>query len=310
MLFVGTSSALAWHHWCAVPLLCPRLLGVDRVVVYNNTCGQELDRLLRVYSEEGFVEMVPWPIHEHLVPSHGWKHSVSGGDVHYFGQQVTLNECIYRSMAHSRYVLLNDIDEIIMPYQHDDLTSLMNVLQEQHPNVGYFSALLQGSATVAMGISKKNLHFMFKITNSEHEITYLSCRFNKICFEWFATHCVFHFQLIIISDNCYSTAIYIIYVRYSILSLTSPGSLTPGTPVSVFIGLILTSLNVSSFCHRSECSWLRTIYSQRIILSPARSSTCLNGITCLELISWSTSTRRHRTDIYTIHTRWFCGRSR
>ncbi|XP_075884509.1 uncharacterized protein LOC142889616 [Nelusetta ayraudi] len=115
-----------------------RLLGVDRVVVYNNSCGPELDRLLRVYSEEDFVEMVPWPIQEHLVPSHGWQHSVSGGDVHYFGQQATLNECIYRSMTRSRYVLLNDIDEILMPYQHDDLMSLMNTLQKQHPNVGVF----------------------------------------------------------------------------------------------------------------------------------------------------------------------------
>lgn len=110
---------------------------MGKVVIYNTSCGAELDRLLRVYSEEGFVEVVPWPINKHLVPSHGWKFSLSGGDLHYFGQQATLNECIYRSMERSRYVLLNDIDEIIMPYQHDNLMSLMNTLQNQHPNVGY-----------------------------------------------------------------------------------------------------------------------------------------------------------------------------
>lgn len=114
-----------------------RLLGVDRVVIYNNSCGSELDRLLQVYIEEDFVEMVPWPINSHMVPSHGWLHSESGGDVHYFGQQTTLNECIYRSMERSRYVLLNDIDEIIMPYQHEDLMSLMDMLTKQHPNVEY-----------------------------------------------------------------------------------------------------------------------------------------------------------------------------
>lgn len=113
----------------------PRLLGVDRVVIYNNSCGSELDRLLQVYIEDDFVEMVPWPINKHLVPSHGWLHSESGGDVHYFGQQTTLNECIYRSMERSRYVLLNDIDEIIMPYQHEDLMSLMDMLTKQHPKV-------------------------------------------------------------------------------------------------------------------------------------------------------------------------------
>ncbi|XP_044023273.1 glycosyltransferase family 92 protein F13G3.3-like isoform X2 [Siniperca chuatsi] len=115
-----------------------RLLGVDRVVIYNTSCGSDLDRLLQSYSKEGFVEMVPWPIHQHLNPSRGWLFSQSGGDVHYFGQLTTLNECIYRSMDRSRYVLLNDIDEIIMPYQHNDLMSLMNMLQQQHPNTGVF----------------------------------------------------------------------------------------------------------------------------------------------------------------------------
>ncbi|XP_005934428.1 uncharacterized protein LOC102299508 [Haplochromis burtoni] len=115
-----------------------RLLGVNRVVIYNTSCGPELDRLLQNYSQEGFVEMVPWPIDKHLNPSRGWLHSEHGGDVHYFGQLTTLNECIYRSMERSRYVLLNDIDEIIMPYQHDDLMSLMNTLQNQNPNTGIF----------------------------------------------------------------------------------------------------------------------------------------------------------------------------
>uniref|UniRef100_A0A3Q3W4Z5 Glycosyltransferase family 92 protein n=1 Tax=Mola mola TaxID=94237 RepID=A0A3Q3W4Z5_MOLML len=116
-----------------------RLLGVDRVVIYNTSCGPELTRLLHGYSQEGFVELVSWPIDKHLNPSYGWLFSESGGDVHYFGQQTTLNECIYRSMGRSRYVLLNDIDEIIMPYQHNNLVSLMNMLQQQHPNAGVFT---------------------------------------------------------------------------------------------------------------------------------------------------------------------------
>lgn len=140
---MNTASVPANHHsQYLLFLVSSRLLGVDRVVIYNSSCGAELDRVLQDYSKEGFVEMVPWPINEHMVPSRGWLHSESGGDVHYFGQQTTLNECIYRSMERSRYVLLNDIDEIIMPYQHADLMSLMNMLQEQHPNVGNFLLIL------------------------------------------------------------------------------------------------------------------------------------------------------------------------
>ncbi|XP_022049698.1 uncharacterized protein LOC110951085 [Acanthochromis polyacanthus] len=115
-----------------------RLLGVDRVVIYNTSCSPELSRLLHSYSQEGFLEVISWPIDKYLNPSSGWLFSQSGGDVHYFGQLTTLNECIYRSMERSRYVLLNDIDEIIMPYQHNNLMSLMNTLQAQQPNTGVF----------------------------------------------------------------------------------------------------------------------------------------------------------------------------
>ncbi|XP_078797495.1 glycosyltransferase family 92 protein F13G3.3-like [Oryzias latipes] len=115
-----------------------KLLGVNRVVIYNTSCGPELERLLQSYSQEDFVEMVPWPIDRFLNPSRGWRFSEHGGDLQYFGQIVTLNECMYRSMERSRYVLLNDIDEIIMPYKHDNLVSLMNTLEPQHSNVGEF----------------------------------------------------------------------------------------------------------------------------------------------------------------------------
>ncbi|KAF3701033.1 Beta-1,4-galactosyltransferase galt-1 [Channa argus] len=115
-----------------------RLLGVNRVVVYNTSSGPDLDRLLRSYNHGGFLEVVPWPIDQYLRPSSGWLFSQYGGDLHYFGQLTTLNECIYRSMDRSRYVLLNDIDEIIMPYQHNNLMSLMDMLQQQHPNAGVF----------------------------------------------------------------------------------------------------------------------------------------------------------------------------
>uniref|UniRef100_A0A3B3HLQ5 Glycosyltransferase family 92 protein n=1 Tax=Oryzias latipes TaxID=8090 RepID=A0A3B3HLQ5_ORYLA len=115
-----------------------KLLGVNRVVIYNTNCGPDLDRLLKSYSQEGFVEIVPWPINQYLNPSRGWNFKEHGGDLHYFGQIITLNDCIYRSMERSRYVLLNDIDEIIMPYQHDNLNSMMDMLQSQHSNVAEF----------------------------------------------------------------------------------------------------------------------------------------------------------------------------
>ncbi|KAK2898750.1 hypothetical protein Q8A67_010168 [Cirrhinus molitorella] len=115
-----------------------KLLGVQHVVVYNTSCGPDLEKLLKHYETEGILEIVSWPIDQFLNPSRGWNIKLHNGDIQYFGQIVTLNECIYRNMYQSKYVLLNDIDEIIMPYKHTNLPSLMEDLQPAHPNIGVF----------------------------------------------------------------------------------------------------------------------------------------------------------------------------
>ncbi|KAK1802536.1 hypothetical protein P4O66_004192 [Electrophorus voltai] len=115
-----------------------KLLGVQHIVIYNMSCGPDLEKLLQHYKREGIVEIVSWPIDKFLNPSKGWNFVEHGGDLHYYGQLVTLNECIYRNMYQSKYVLLNDIDEIIMPYKHANLPLLMEDLQQEHITVGVF----------------------------------------------------------------------------------------------------------------------------------------------------------------------------
>ncbi|KAK3565364.1 hypothetical protein QTP86_007123 [Hemibagrus guttatus] len=115
-----------------------KLLGVQRVVIYNTSCGPDLEKLLQHYEKAGFLEIVPWPIDQFLKPSAGWKITVHKGDIQYYGQLVTLNECIYRYMYQSKYVLLNDIDEIIMPYKYANLALLMEALQQEHKEVTVF----------------------------------------------------------------------------------------------------------------------------------------------------------------------------
>ncbi|XP_059360421.1 glycosyltransferase family 92 protein F13G3.3-like [Carassius carassius] len=115
-----------------------KLLGVQHVVIYNTSSGPDLEKLLKHYEMEGILEIVPWPIDQFLNPSSGWNIKLHKGDIQYYGQLVTLNECIYRHMYQSKYVLLNDIDEIIMPYKHASLQSLMEDLQSAHPSIGVF----------------------------------------------------------------------------------------------------------------------------------------------------------------------------
>ncbi|XP_062400149.1 uncharacterized protein LOC134089721 [Sardina pilchardus] len=116
-----------------------KLLGVQRVVIYNTSCGPDVEKVLTYYRREGMLEVVPWPIDRFLRPSAGFKPGRHPGDIHYYGQLTTLNECIYRYMYQSKYLLLHDLDEIIMPYKHGNLNKLMDSLQLNHPKTGVFT---------------------------------------------------------------------------------------------------------------------------------------------------------------------------
>ncbi|XP_054854249.1 uncharacterized protein LOC129342480 [Eublepharis macularius] len=115
-----------------------KLLGVQRVVIYKNSCSQLMEKVLEFYMAEGTVEIVSWPITAYLNVSTEWFFSNDGIQIGYYGQIAALNDCIYRNMYRSRYVLLNDIDEIILPIQYPDWKTMMQDLQDQNPEIGIF----------------------------------------------------------------------------------------------------------------------------------------------------------------------------
>ncbi|XP_073468290.1 uncharacterized protein [Aquarana catesbeiana] len=116
-----------------------KILGASRVTIYNTNCSQDVEKVLRHYIDEGTLEVVPWPIDRHLQTSKGWSYSkVPTAEIGYFGQTATLNDCLYRNMYKSKFVLFNDIDEIILPVKDWDWSSLMERLQNKHPDTSVF----------------------------------------------------------------------------------------------------------------------------------------------------------------------------
>ncbi|NWJ00556.1 GALT1 galactosyltransferase, partial [Crypturellus undulatus] len=115
-----------------------KILGVQKVVIYKNSCSQLMEKVLKFYIEEGTVEIIPWPINSHLKVSTKWHFSMDAKDIGYYGQITALNDCVYRNMLRSKFVILNDADEIILPLKHPDWKTMMQSLQEQNPGTGVF----------------------------------------------------------------------------------------------------------------------------------------------------------------------------
>ncbi|XP_068888061.1 uncharacterized protein [Aphelocoma coerulescens] len=115
-----------------------KILGAQKVVIYKNNCSHLMEKVLKFYVEEGTVEIIPWPINSHLRVSSKWHFMQDGTHIGYYGQITALNDCIYRNMERSKFVVLNDADEIILPLKHPNWKTMMNSLQEQNPGTSVF----------------------------------------------------------------------------------------------------------------------------------------------------------------------------
>eukprot|EP00079_Xenopus_tropicalis_P013489 XP_002942015.2 PREDICTED: uncharacterized protein LOC100495879 [Xenopus tropicalis] len=115
-----------------------KILGAQKVLVYLNNCSRQMEEVLQYYTEEGTVEVIPWHIQRYLKVTKNWQYRNDDTEIGYYGQLSTLNDCLYRNMYSSKFVVLNDQDEIILPFKHRTWDTMMESLQRENPNVGIF----------------------------------------------------------------------------------------------------------------------------------------------------------------------------
>ncbi|OCT66995.1 hypothetical protein XELAEV_18038277mg [Xenopus laevis] len=115
-----------------------KILGAQKVTIYLNNCSRQMEEVLQYYTKEGTVEVIPWHIQRYLKMSKSWRYPNDDTEIGYYGQLSTLNDCIYRNMYSSKFVVLNDQDEIILPFKHRTWDNMMESLQRENPNVAVF----------------------------------------------------------------------------------------------------------------------------------------------------------------------------
>ena len=87
-----------------------RILGAEKFNIYVESCAPNVQDILRYYNEIGIVEVIQWPL------------PVERKDIHYFGQVVALQDCLYRNKEASEYIVNVDLDEFIIPHTKDVFT--------------------------------------------------------------------------------------------------------------------------------------------------------------------------------------------
>ena len=104
-------------NWLVEAMELDHLLGVDLSVFPIYSISPGLDSYMESLKDDGIITHFSWyhPILE---------------DVYYFGQRVLLNDCLYRYMYKSQYIIVKDLDEIIVPSKHDNLIDMLKSLPE------------------------------------------------------------------------------------------------------------------------------------------------------------------------------------
>ena len=90
------------------------MFGVDLTVIYNVSISQRLDPYIAKHQQEGRVQVHNW---ESLLPG-TW----------YYAQKTLIIDCIYRYMYLSEYIIVKDLDEIIVP--RGNYTTLVELLEK------------------------------------------------------------------------------------------------------------------------------------------------------------------------------------
>jgi hypothetical protein len=101
-----------------------RILGAEHFMIYTNSVSLEVDQILRRYQEDGLVTVFQWPL-----PTN---------DTHYYAQVLALNNCFYRNRNTSRFVVVVDTDELIVPRNHLTWMSFIDAVSPYEVDVSQF----------------------------------------------------------------------------------------------------------------------------------------------------------------------------
>lgn len=88
-----------------------RILGVEHFTVYTQDVKPAVIQFLQQYVQEGLLELLEW--------------NIPVTSIHYRGQEVLLNECLFRNMYRVDYLALVDLDEVLVPTHHSNWAGMM-----------------------------------------------------------------------------------------------------------------------------------------------------------------------------------------
>ncbi|XP_067679482.1 beta-1,4-galactosyltransferase galt-1-like [Haliotis asinina] len=101
------------------------LLGADRFVFYNESITPLVNTVLEHYTKKGIVKIIPW--------------NLPVRNIHYHGQLASIQDCLYANKGKSKFLILKDLDEFVVPHKHENWHELLqSVNDSKHTNASAY----------------------------------------------------------------------------------------------------------------------------------------------------------------------------
>ena len=94
-----------------------QILGAQHFVVYNYSVGTKVQNVFNYYSQQGILDIKSW--------------NLPHTDIHYYGQLAAISDCVYSNRGKSKYVIVKDLDEIIVPYEDKTLLPIIKRMMKK-----------------------------------------------------------------------------------------------------------------------------------------------------------------------------------
>ncbi|XP_046579633.1 uncharacterized protein LOC124287188 [Haliotis rubra] len=89
------------------------MFGVEHFIVYNYSIHESAMNVLKHYRNLGVLDILPWDV------------PVNRTQIHYFAQLAAIQECIYRNLHVSEYILTGDTDEVYIPKVYSNISDMI-----------------------------------------------------------------------------------------------------------------------------------------------------------------------------------------
>ena len=124
-----------------------KVLGASIITLWIQNTTESVYTAMLPYIKSGLVEVLDWKI---SVPMRN------------YGQYAVNNECLYRNIHRADYLVLHDIDELIIPYKHDTWDELLTYYSNKI-NLSHYASLRFKSLPWKVGSKNSNDGFLSNI---------------------------------------------------------------------------------------------------------------------------------------------------